>query len=88
VYVHIHVSQEGHSRCELAVVVNTISQLDIQILYTVVYKHLKSRTFVFKCRVYVDARRRTVQQLAEQLSTAHGYTQLCCRCTEQRVVPV
>jgi len=59
VYVHIHVSQEGHSHCDLAVVVNTISQLDIQILYTVVYKHLNSRTFVFKCRVYVDACRWT-----------------------------
>jgi len=94
VHTHrLHVSQEGHSRCDLAVVVNTISQLDIQILYTVFYKHLKSRTFVFKCCVYADACRwtfswRTVQQLAGQLSTAHGYTQMCCRYTEQQVAPV
>jgi len=81
-----------YSRREMAIIVNIISQLDRQVLHTIPYKHLKSRTFVFKCRVYVDARRRafscTVQQLGERSSTAQGYTQLCCRYKQQQVAPV
>ena len=91
--VHTHTCISGMSwPLWLGRWVNTISQLDIQILYTVVYKHLNSRTFVFKCRVYVDACRwtfswRTVQQLAKRLSTAHGCW-MCYRYTVQQVAPV